>query len=77
MSCEPLNLQVKSLILYTSSRASNSLILGMPMFASQFDKLLAKATDESVTEPDWMAMMAMCDLVRQQEVFTRAADYYV
>lgn len=47
------------------------------MFASQFDKLLAKATDESVTEPDWMAMMAMCDLVRQQEVFTRAADYYV
>ena len=27
-----------------------------------------KATDEQITEPDWMGMMAMCDLVRQQEV---------
>lgn len=27
-----------------------------------------KATDEQTTEPDWMGMMAMCDLVRQQEV---------
>ena len=36
----------------------------MPIFGgSQFEKLLAKATDESVTEPDWMAMMAMWKIV--------------
>ena len=41
----------------------------MPIFGgSQFERLLGKATDEQVTEPDWMGMMAMCDLVRQQEV---------
>ena len=34
----------------------------------QMSCVTGKATDEQVTEPDWMGMLAMCDLVRQQEV---------
>ncbi|XP_063678556.1 hepatocyte growth factor-regulated tyrosine kinase substrate-like [Bolinopsis microptera] len=46
----------------------------MPIFGgSTFERLLSKATDEQVTEPDWMGMLAMCDLVRQQEISTSSA----
>ncbi|KAL5251936.1 hypothetical protein ACHWQZ_G014916 [Mnemiopsis leidyi] len=45
----------------------------MPIFGSQFERLLSKATDEQVTEPDWVGMLAMCDLVRQQETSPSSA----
>ena len=38
-------------------------------------KTSGKATDEQVTEPDWMGMMAMCDLVRQQEVRSESLKF--
>lgn len=41
--------------------------------SSNFDKLLDKATSHLQLEPDWVAILQICDLIRQSDVQPKAA----
>ncbi|CAG5111514.1 Oidioi.mRNA.OKI2018_I69.chr2.g5816.t1.cds [Oikopleura dioica] len=49
----------------------------MGIFKSNFEKLLDKCTANTLLEPDWQAMLQLCDMIRGNEIKAREAVSYI